>query len=126
MSRFESVEEPSNVRDAKGAKTSYIHPVWRGIGFAMIVLTPIMGWAAAVLLLDLNTQNKWMAVPRDLLISWRDPYILIKLILTIVIALLIFLVYQLITFFLYRVTGPSRYGPMDVPPVRYTGKKYKR
>jgi len=126
MARYESYQTPKNNRDSKGAKTSYVHPIWRGIGFAMIVLTPIMGWFSSVLIFDLNRQNKWLAIPRDLLVSTKDPYLLIKIILAVVISLLIFLVFQLITFFLYRITGPSRYGPLDVPPVRYSGKRYKR
>jgi len=39
---------------------------------------------------------------------------------------LIFLLFQLITFFLYKIAGPSQYGPLDVPRVAYRGKKYKR
>jgi len=126
MARYDSFEAPKDNRDTKGAKTNYTHPIWRGIGFAMIVLTPIMGYASALLLLDLNTKNRWLPIPGDLLIAGKDPYLLIKIILTIVVSLVIFLIFQLITFFIYRITGPSRYGPLDVPPVRYSGKRYKR
>lgn len=126
MANFETPDPKNTLRDATGSKTHTSHPIWRGIGFALIVLTPIMGYAASILLLDLNTQNRWIPIPRDLLIAAKDPYILIKLFITLIIALLIFLVFQFITFLIYRVTGPSRYGPTDVPPVRYSGKKYKR
>lgn len=122
MSRNNSFEERRPVTDNK----IYIHPIWRGIGFALLILAPIMGYAASILLLDLNKVNKWIPVPRDLLISGSDPYLLIKIIITIVVAFLIFLIFQLITFFLYKVAGPSRYGPLDVPRVAYRGKKYKR
>jgi hypothetical protein len=122
MSRYDSYEEKRPVTDSK----IYVHPIWRGIGFALLVFAPIMGYFASILLLDMNKQNNWMPIPRDLLISGSDPYLLIKLIITIVIAFLIFLIFQLITFFLYRVAGPSRYGQLDVPRVAYRGKKYKR
>lgn len=126
MARYESFNAPKDNRDSKGAKTNYTHPIWRGIGFAMIVLTPIMGFASTVLLLNLNAKNAWFAIPRDLLVAGKDPYLLIKIIVTVVISLIIFLIFQLITFFIYRMVGPSRYGPLDVPPVRYSGKRYKR
>ncbi|MDX9849165.1 MAG: hypothetical protein RBT01_01535 [Anaerolineaceae bacterium] len=122
MSRNDSFEERRPVTDDK----IYIHPIWRGIGFALLILAPIMGYAASILLIDLNRVNKWMPVPRDLLIAGKDPYLLIKIIITLVVAFLIFLIFQLITFFLYKIAGPSRYGPQDVPRVAYRGKKYKR
>jgi len=103
-----------------------IHPIWRGIGFAMIILAPILGYAASILILEANQTQKWFPIPYDLLVQWQDPYILIKLIITAVISFVIFIIFQLITFFLYKLFGPSRYGPMDVPNVRYRGKKYKR
>jgi hypothetical protein len=109
-----------------GSKTNRMHPIWRGVGFALLVLAPVMGYAASVLFLDLNNTNRWVPIPGDLLIAAKDPYLLIKIILTLVFALLIFLLFQLITFFIYRVAGPSRYGPLDVPPVKYRGKRYKR
>ncbi len=122
MSRYNSYEEKRPVTDSK----IYVHPIWRGIGFALLVFAPIMGYLASILLLDMNKQYKWMPIPRDLLISGSDPYLLIKIIITIVIAFLIFLIFQLITFLLYRVAGPSRYSQLDVPRVAYRGKKYKR
>jgi hypothetical protein len=122
MSRNNSYGERRPVTDNK----IYIHPIWRGIGFALVILAPIMGYAASIVLLDLNKVNKWMPIPRDLLISGSDPYLLIKIIITVVVAFLIFLIFQLITFFLYKVAGPSRYGPMDVPRVAYRGIKYNR
>lgn len=122
MSRYDSYEEKRPVTDDK----IHIHPIWRGIGFALLIFAPIMGYASSILLVDLNKEYKWIPVPRDLLISGSDPYLLIKIIITIVVAFIIFLLFQLITFFLYRVAGPSRYGPLDVPRVAYRGKKYKR
>ncbi len=122
MSRNDTYEHKRPVTDDK----IYIHPIWRGIGFALLILAPIMGYFAAILLIDLNRVNKWIPIPRDLLISGTDPYLLIKIIITIVVAFLIFLLFQLITFFLYKIAGPSQYGPLDVPRVAYRGKKYKR
>ncbi len=122
MSRFESAEDRLPVTDTK----IRVHPIWRGIGFALLIFAPIIGYFSSILLIDLNKENRWLTVPRDLLISGRDSYLLIKIILTIVIAFLIFLLFQLITFLIYKVAGPPKYGPTDVPRVAYRGKKYKR
>lgn len=122
MARYDSYREKKPVTDDK----IYIHPIWRGIGFALLIFAPIMGYAASIVLIELNKENNWLPIPKDLLIAGSDPYLLIKIIITIVIAFIIFLLFQLITFFLYRIAGPSRYGPLDVPRVAYRGKKYKR
>ncbi len=126
MPRPEELDTQNPTRDITGSKTHPIHPIWRGIGFALIVLTPIMGFATSIILLEQNNKNRWYPVPGDLIVAGRDPYLLIKILITLVISLLIFLIFQILTFFIFRVTGPSRYGPTDVPPVRYTGKKFKR
>ncbi|OJX41432.1 MAG: hypothetical protein BGO78_01490 [Chloroflexi bacterium 44-23] len=126
MARFETPDPQNTIRDIAGSKQNPIHPIWRGIGFVLMIVTPIMGYAASILLLDLNAQNRWIPIPRDLIIAGKDPYLLIKLFITLIIALLIFLLFQIVTFFILRISSPSRYGPTDVPPVRYTGRKYKR
>lgn len=122
MSRYNSFKDDRPVTDNK----IYVHPIWRGIGFVMLIFAPLMGYIISIMLIDMNKEHNWMPVPRDLLISGNDPYLIIKIIITIVVAFIIFLIFQLITFFIYRVAGPSKYGPTDVPRVAYRGKKYKR
>lgn len=122
MSRFESAEDKLPVTDNK----IRVHPIWRGIGFALLIFAPIFGYFSSILLIEINKEYRWFPVPRDLLISGNDPYLIIKIILTIIVAFLIFLLFQLITFLIYKVAGPSKYGPTDVPRVAYRGKKYKR
>lgn len=104
-----------------------IHPIWRGVGFALIILTPILGYAASIVLLDANKANGWIRIPQELVMKgWSDPQLLIKLLLTIVLSILIYGFFSIITFILYGALGPSRYGPYDVPPVEYRGKRYRR
>lgn len=122
MARFESAKDQLPVTDNK----IRVHPIWRGIGFALLIFAPIIGFFSSILLIDLNKEYRWLTVPRDLLVSGKDPYLLIKIILTLVIAFLIFIIFQFITFIIYKIAGPSRYGPQDVPRVAYHGKKYKR
>jgi hypothetical protein len=46
----------------------------------------------------------------------------------VTVALMVIL-YALLTFFsllIFSVFAPPRYGPLDVPPVKYSGRPYKR
>ncbi len=57
-----------------------VHPVWRGIGFIMIILIPALSYVATLRLLELNGQKGWYPIPPEFLIYFRnfDPYILVK------------------------------------------------
>lgn len=98
------------------------HPIWRGIGFAFMILIPILGWFGALYALD----QRWVPTPADLLVRWQDPMILIKVILALVIMFVLFAVFQMVAFILRRIFGAPRYGPYDVPNVTYRGKHHKR
>jgi len=100
------------------------HPIWRAIGLIMAVLIPIISYAGALVLLDLNGQRHWMMIPADLVASGADPLLYIKIGLTVFIAMVLYAIFLLINFMAYSVFGPSRYGPMDAPPQAY--KKRRR
>lgn len=103
------------------------HPIWRGVGFALAVLTPIIAIFGSIVLVEANTKNHWVTIPSDLLIKGAgDSLILVKILVGIAIFLVVTLVFRLITFILYSAMGPSRYGPLDVPPVSYKGPKKSR
>ncbi|MCC6148510.1 MAG: hypothetical protein IT308_13205 [Anaerolineaceae bacterium] len=111
----------------RAQKKKTIHPIWRGIGFALIILIPILSYAASVVLLDANRANGWVRIPQELILKgWGDPNLAVKFILTVVLSILLYGFFSLITFFLYGSLGPPRYGPYDVPPVQYRGKRYRR
>jgi amino acid transporter len=104
-----------------------VHPIWNGIGFALIILTPILAYFGAMELLNLNTRYQWVRIPQELMMyKLPDHLILVKAILIIALILLIGAIFSAITFFLYSLFVPTRYGPMDVPYLRYRGKHYKR
>jgi uncharacterized membrane protein YbhN (UPF0104 family) len=103
-----------------------IHPIWRGIGFLFMIIVPILSYFAAIMLINENINQHWLPVPADLIISGNDPLLLLKILLTILISLVFFLIFILITFLLFSAFGPSRYGPLDVPPQSFRGKHYKR
>ena len=116
-------------RDSEDTRTlrPSVHPIWNGIGFALIIITPILGYFGAILLLDMNAQKGWVAIPQSLILAEAsNPQILVIAIVTLTLIFLIGAVFSAITFLLYSLLVPSRYGPMDAPYVRYRGKHYKR
>jgi hypothetical protein len=103
-----------------------IHPIWRGIGFLLIILTPILAYSGTLVLLQENSKNHWMTIPRDLIVQASDPLLLVKVVMTVGLSVLIYALFTFITFILYSIFGPSRYGPLDVPPIRAKTKRYRR
>jgi hypothetical protein len=114
-----------------------VHPVWRGIGCALILIIPIMSWYAATLFLLSNTR---IILPRELTQVVAIPVIHVaeidKVILqinhffnnthfvfgqiffTVIFAVIGFGILALLYSIIYRVAGPPRYGPFDVPPTK--------
>lgn len=122
-----------------------IHPIWRGIGFLMILVVPVMSWASALLTRDYGRSHGW-AFMGELSSSLRLPDIFYSipvissfanwissirdlpvLSLFFVLLLLVFsglmsLLYALI----YRLVGPPRYTPLDAPASKTKVKRYTR
>jgi hypothetical protein len=114
-----------------------VHPVWRGIGCVLFLLIPIMSWYATTLFLQSNTK---IDLPRELTTVLAIPYIHIREIdkviadinqyfvstglvlgqffFTIILSFLGYGVMAFVYALLYKVAGPPRYGPFDVPPNR--------
>ena len=120
MTKFSNYRNTSQSRQEK----EQIHPIWRGVGFIFIILAPLMGWFGAQVLLDANKENGWFRIPSDFLARGADSLLYVKIGLTIILAFLIFFVLQFIGVILYRMVGPERYGPLDVPPI--TGVKKRK
>jgi hypothetical protein len=120
------------------------HPIWRGIGCAMMIIVPILSYAAAEVFMPFFLKRG--LVPQQLLFTptlptwvWYAPglariiqflfgryAIFATLILTFVFILLLGGVFSFIYALIYRSMAPSRYGPMDAPPPKTKIKKYKR
>lgn len=107
-------------------KERKMHPVWRGVGFALIIILPAISYVASLLLIEANKVEHWFSIPLDLYSKGNDPYATIKLVLTLIIFALFSIIFTTIFMILYSIFGPSRYGPTDVPPVGGRFKKYKR
>jgi amino acid transporter len=122
-SKYNRISESEDTRTLKPE----VHPIWNGIGFALIILIPILAYFGAIELLNLNTKYQWVRIPQELIIyKLPDHLLLVKIILIIVLIFLLAIIFSAITFFLYSLFVPTRYGPMDVPYLRYKGKRYKR
>jgi hypothetical protein len=106
-----------------------IHPVWQGIGCILLVLIPIMAYTGAVLIVQENNAQHWIPLPAEMLQTVAIPNLtsvdhlyanlLIAGILTFLGFGLIYAIYAIV----YHFVGPSPYGPLDAPPVRYRKKK---
>ncbi|HWQ03893.1 MAG TPA: hypothetical protein VN452_00910 [Longilinea sp.] len=104
-----------------------LHPVWRGVGFAFMILIPTIAIFGSIVLVDANSKNGWVAIPPEVINhGFGGPLLYVQIIVGVVIMLIMSVLFQLITFVLYRAFGPSRYGPLDVPPVTYNGPKKSR
>lgn len=122
-----------------------IHPVWRGIGFLMMVLVPVMAGAAAVIMKDLGFQLGWpflyeltgtirlpevfYAIPVIRNIAyWISSIANLRAILlffalfVIVFSGIMSLLYAMI----YRLIGPPQYTPLDAPAEKIRARRYTR
>ena len=100
-----------------------IHPVWRGVGCVLMVLMPIIAWAAA----DELITNRIIPLPSDMLAGpgdflygiIPDTLIHIRLALFVVILLVLYALLTFLTFLMNRFFGITpRSDPFYVPPVR--------
>jgi hypothetical protein len=106
--------------EAKKRKTTQ-HPIWRGIGFIIMILIPLAAYFLAVFLLNLNEVNGWMKVPQEFLAKSGDTLLYVKIGMTVVLSIIVYGIMMLFGFAGLSVFGSSRYGEMDEPPVKSTG-----
>ena len=107
----------------KRAREREPHPIWRGIGFIMIILIPLLSYGIGLVLLQENARQGWVAIPRDLIARGADPDLYLKIILTVAISFVLYAVFTFISVVVLRAFGPKRYGPTDVPPITTRIKK---
>ena len=120
------------------------HPIWRGIGCFIIIIVPVLSYAAASLMLPYLLSRG--LVPSDLLFTPQTPdwlwllpvvaqiyqflfgryAIVATLMLTFLFILIIGGGFSVLYAVMYRIFGPKRYGPLDAPPVKVKTKKYRR
>ncbi|MEI8130913.1 MAG: hypothetical protein WCG34_00675 [Leptolinea sp.] len=103
-----------------------VHPVWRGIGFVMIILIPFMSFIGTLILLDENTKNGWFAIPVDLISPYIEPYLYVKIMLTVTLLFIFYSILLFVNALMNRLLAPPRYTIYDAPPQAFHGKKKSR
>jgi hypothetical protein len=110
-----------------------VHPIWRGIGCLILLIGPIVALAAAHLILDMNQERAWVAVPPEFSTPFTLPgadytitHFFGDLLVAVVILLIGFALVMIIYSIIYSILGPSRYGPLDAPPVSGRGRSLRR
>lgn len=121
------------------------HVIWRGIGCVMMILIPAISISAGYQTVNYGLENGW-TIPYQLLGTPRLPELFYKssgmmILLDPVIKTQNFYAYVVFSFLymvliggaisilyaaVYRMIGPSRYGPLDAPPPKIKTKKYTR
>lgn len=98
----------------------YIHPIWRGIGCLFFLLIPVIAFLGAKAIILENSLQHWVLIPRVLRYGFSVPIIgevtVITLMVTFLLILIGFGILTVLYALIYRLFGPPRYGPLDVPP----------
>ncbi len=121
------------------------HAIWRGIGCLLMLIVPVMSFVLASITVSAGMALNW-PMPYQLLGNpvmpaalWNVPAItpvlgfiqsqtnlyailVVTLLYIVVIAAVITFVYAVV----YRIVGPSRYGPLDAPPPKVKVRSYRR
>jgi hypothetical protein len=102
-----------------------VHPIWRSIGCLLVLIGPPLAYAAGHYLVEMNFEYGWLPVPsmfRQMFVipylEYALPHALASLIVAVLLLLLGFAVVMIVYSAIYAVLGPSRYGPLDSPPIR--------
>ncbi len=128
MPKFSAYQRETTREEREARKR--IHPIWRGVGFALIILIPILSYAGMVVLLQQNAEKNWFPMPADLVarpgmfLYNGDPWIYFKIVIVVAFMLVLYALFTLVTFLISSAFAPSQYGPYDVPPIK--GKVRKR
>ncbi len=112
-----------------------VNPVWRGIGCVLILLVPIMSWFTAQVFIQSSlssTMPRTMLEPikirpmhvaeidsviRQANLFFKDNNLVTgQLFLTVILMFIGFGILSVVYAMMYRVVGPPRYGPFDIPP----------
>ena len=135
----------SSAKQAPKAMPERPHSIWRGIGCLIMLIVPAISISAGILTVNYGLDHNW-PIPYELLGYVRLPDLFYKsqglttvfgpltqinnfyayAAASLVYMLLIGGVMSSVYAFMYRVVGPSQFGPQDAPPPSRKVKKYKR
>ncbi len=128
------------------SKQKEVHAIWRGIGCLMILIVPVVSYILAEITVNEAVRGGW-ALPYQLMGSPVIPNLLwtaapglaplfafvqeqnnlyavvgFAIVYIVILGAVISLGYSVV----YRLVGPPRYGPLDVPQPKVSVKSYKR
>ena len=102
-----------------------IHPIWRGIGCILFLISPFLAYLIADLLVQMNLEKGWYPISRELTRSISLPVVdkvlrhfFANLMVTALLLLLGCALIMVIYTIIYALIGPEKYGPLDEPPIR--------
>ncbi len=138
-----------NVADSRNRPVSPgqtpTHVIWRGIGCLIMLIVPIISYLLATIAVQAAIDGG-LPLPYQLLGNPVMPAALWNvaattpilgfiesqnnlyaiLLITVLIIVIMSAVLTFVYSVMYRIVGPSRYGPLDAPPPRIKARTYKR
>jgi hypothetical protein len=113
-----------------------IHPIWRGIGCLWFLISPVLAYAIASLVVKYDLKSGFFPIPFDLartvtiplsrffsINNLVVPNLYANLLVSAVLLLVGFGVVMVIYAIIYSLMGPKRLGPMDAKPIRRKTRK---
>ena len=113
-----------------------IHPIWRGIGCLWFLISPVLAYAVASMLVQYDMKTGFFPIPFDLTRTVTIPLsryfpinnlVVPNLYANLMVSALLLLVgfgaVMVIYAIIYSMMGPKRLGPMDAPPIRRKTRK---
>jgi hypothetical protein len=135
----------SQVKQKETPRVRGVHPIMKGLGCVIMIIVPILSYGVAILIVDIGVQRawpipaEWLGTPQFHPWLWKLSglaYILgwlqtqtnlyANFVFAIGVGTVIGGIMAIFFGYLYRMAGPSEYGPLDVPPARVKVKRYKR
>jgi hypothetical protein len=99
-----------------------VHPIWRGIGLVFLFIFPVLSYAGSVMLIRLNFKHGWLPLPNELRASLPIPYLgriyFADILGAFVILIVSFALTTVLYALIFRLAGPPRYTPWNLPPLR--------
>ncbi len=120
-------------------------PIWRGIGFLLVLLLPVLAISGAVALFDYGLKNGWPLYPPLTgylrLPDWvwqigflrsaarfltHIPNLVGYALFSLLLLLILYSLFAMLYAFIYRRLGIGRYLPVDVRKPRVKTRRYRR
>jgi len=121
------------------------HAIWRGIGCVLILIVPLVSWFLATGTVQLALHSGWPlpyqllgypvmpkqlwnlpGLPPLLFFIERQQHLYLALVLAVAYIVLISAVLSFGYSLVYRIVGPPKYGPLDLPQPQIKVGHYKR